>query len=671
MILGQADTGSVALNVAAAFGATPMTICGEGGITGLDVTLSIEQACTFSGQIRVMAPGSTVTMSAANTAFTFADKAFMLVAPGSTLDLAAGSFTTDGLFEIAGAVSIASGATVSGGGLLAIENGGHLVISGSVQPGQQIAFADATGCITLNNPATFQGTIGFASVAGGLIELPGVSAQSITLAPLAGSETVFVMTLCAGPNGSGGTLATLNVNLLNEEGLTPISNPGWTAADFALTGVSASGTGVTYAPQGALSLQQSLPVTLVVAAGTAVPLSTIFQNAFGTQEPGFYSITLPVLRTPANTTTDQKYWSTPNVAPAWLYNDTPITTAQTIGVGDIGAYSLRVGNNILYPAQFTAQVTPSSSPAAAAVTYSIWTADPSVAQGTPGVPRPENIVLAAQAMNTAYPDVPNTNLCNWIADCVAAAAGVPMPLPDAQLDPLNNVDGGFWRIAYRGDGTTPYRDWGAEVLAGDIVRMEWQSSSLGPVSGHSTTILQQPIPPTPPPPLPPITPGIPMLVYDNAAKGSAPGDTAIAIHAAAYWLASNPASITIYRLDPKGQYLIYGSPLGEIIQGSVYNNLIIPGGGADIITTGPGNNEIQGTKAELAAITVTDFSANDILNFTDLDPTTATVSFNAGVLTVLDNDTKVAAIVLPGLAAGTSFTVSSNAQDGAFVALTS
>ena len=162
----------------------------------------------------------------------------------------------------------------------------------------------------------------------------------------------------------------------------------------------------------------------------------------------------------------------------------------------------------------------------------------------------------------------------------------------------------------------------------------------------------------------PITlPTFPMVVYDNDAPGP-PDQTFIAIHTDSYWLKSNPASITIYRLDPKQQYLIYGSPLGENIQGSIHNNLIIPGGGADIITAGPGKNEIQGTKAELAAITVTDFHAGDFFNFTDLDPTKATCSFNTGKLTVLDSGTAVAAIALPGLAAGTNFAFSTNGQQG-------
>ena len=43
---------------------------------------------------------------------------------------------------------------------------------------------------------------------------------------------------------------------------------------------------------------------------------------------------------------------------------------------------LLVGNNICCPAQFEARVTPASSgPESEIVTYSVWTVDPTVAQG--------------------------------------------------------------------------------------------------------------------------------------------------------------------------------------------------------------------------------------------------------------------------------------------------
>ena len=80
-------------------------------------------------------------------------------------------------------------------------------------------------------------------------------------------------------------------------------------------------------------------------------------------------------------------------------------------------------------------------------------------ESTPGKPKPADIVAAANSLNSTFPKVPNTNLCNWIADDVAAAAGTAMPLPDAQLDPTNNVPGGFWRIFYTGVGPNPVQNW--------------------------------------------------------------------------------------------------------------------------------------------------------------------------------------------------------------------
>ena len=76
----------------------------------------------------------------------------------------------------------------------------------------------------------------------------------------------------------------------------------------------------------------------------------------------------------------------------------------------------------------------------------------------------------------------------------------------------------------------------------------------------------------------------------------------IGIHPSTLEKIANPASITIYRLDPNGQYLILGTSLGEVIQGSVYNDLIKPGGGSDVVIAGPNNNEIQDIIANLDGI---------------------------------------------------------------------
>jgi hypothetical protein len=147
------------------------------------------------------------------------------------------------------------------------------------------------------------------------------------------------------------------------------------------------------------------------------------------------------------------------------------------------------------------------------------------------------------------------------------------------------------------------------------------------------------------------------------------GVSEIGIHRASYWVATNPAGITIYRLDPNHQFLIEGTPLSEVIQGSVYNDLIQPGGGADQITLGPGNDEIQDTTAHLNGISVTDFQAGDWFDFTDLNPTQVSTSYQGGALHVLANWIEVASITLPQPAPGLVFVVGSDGSGGTTIAL--
>ena len=178
---------------------------------------------------------------------------------------------------------------------------------------------------------------------------------------------------------------------------------------------------------------------------------------------------------------------------------------------------------------------------------------------------------------------------------MAAVAGAAVPLPDADADPTDNVEGGFWRIAYTGDRPNPVKNWFRLMMPGDIVRVEHLFGG-----GHTTTALTRQ------------HPDGTLTVYSNG------GGRFIGIHPSTVEKITNPASITIYRLDPNQQYLILGTSLGEVIQGSVYNNLIKPGGGADVIIAGPNNNEIQDITSNLDGITVRNFHSGDILNFTNL-----------------------------------------------------
>ena len=195
---------------------------------------------------------------------------------------------------------------------------------------------------------------------------------------------------------------------------------------------------------------------------------------------------------------------------------------------------------------------------------------------------PGDIVASAELFASHYVNVPNTNDCGWIGDDVAAAAGATMPYQNWSTDPDENVDGGFWRIAYRGsDETNPVSDWSTVVQPGDIVRMGWIGGGQ-----HTTTVLAKNADGT-------------LSVYDNMDIVAGQSSSVIGIHDADYWTDTIPASITIYRLDPDHQFLISGTDTGEYLQGSVYDNLFQPVGGNATIVDGPGQDEIQGAAADL------------------------------------------------------------------------
>ena len=561
------------------------------------------------------------------------------------------------IIEIEGAADIAEGVTLEGTGIVSLESGGYLSIKGAVESGERIDFADGTGRISIVNPTAFHGTVGFTPVAGARIDFPGIQAQSVGVQP-SGKDKVYFLTLYAEPNRTG-FLAQINVQTIRDgsKGLFP-SHLQLTRNDFALSSDGKGGTRVTYLPRGTTVLDRSMPVPLIAPTDSKVSLQTILSQSFGTSTPGFYSITLLSPKPQTNTPKDYKYWI--NVAPrpawrglaftpAWFVNDKQIPPKERYTVQDNDKVELLVGNNINNPAQFEAQVTRASfGRESEIVTYSVWTVDPAVAQGvgsTPGKPTPADILAAAHSLDSIFPDVPNTNLCNWIADNVAAAAGASQPLPNFYPDPTDNVEGGFWRMTYTGARPNPVKNWFRLLMPGDIIRMQHDWGE-----GHTTTALSRQ------------HPDGTVTVYSNGVTRF------ISIHESTAEIGTNPASITIYRLDPNQQYLILGTSLGEVIQGSVYNNLIRPGGGFDVIIAGPNNNEIQDITSNLNGITVRNFhpDSGDILNFTDLDPNGTTTQYDAttGILSVSNNGQQVATITIPGLNAHVHFLVRSNPGGG-------
>ncbi|MBV9628264.1 MAG: Hint domain-containing protein [Xanthobacteraceae bacterium] len=639
-----------------------LTVTGGGSSAPVSATFLAHGTTTFEGELIDEPINGALTISAVAAGgergdFTFlnaTDKSFGLVTQESVLNLAGQEITNNAPIEVEGTLNLASGTTLAGSGLVTMDNGGHLNLSGTVSSGLAIDFVDGTGSVAIASGATVSAEFGFTGIAGGRIDLAGVTATSEVVSS-------GVLTLL-----SGGT-AVAEFKVVNVNPKLEVVPPPPSTADFTVTSDGQGGTLITYTPQGPTILSASLPVPVVAPTGSLVSLSSMLGQSFGPGTVGFYQIKLisPTIQT--NTPSDQKFWSS-EVAPTWYVNGAPITGDYVVQPGD--NVQFLVGNNIANPAEIQVQVTPTvTSDSGEYVNYSIWTVDPSVAAqvasagALAGHPTSADVVAAAKALNATFPDVPNTNLCNMIANDVAAAAGATMPLPNISFDPSLNAQGGFWRIAYEGTSVpNPPQDWSSLVSAGDIIRMQWfHPTSPADESGHTTTALGQVF-----------TSGGQEMIqfYDNDDSPSNLPGSIIGIHDDNYWNRTNPASITIYRLDPKQQYLISGTSQSEVIQGSVYNNLIVPGGGADTITAGGGNNEIQDTTANLAHITVTDFHQGDELDFTDLNSSGVTVERSGTQLLVSSGGTQVADITLPArLPPGEVFTVTSDGVSGTLIAL--
>lgn len=644
-----------------------MTIQVAGGnpfLSPLNATFLAMGTTTYDGQILVGAIGGGLTISsqsdgtnAGNFVFDNADdKAVMVVEQQSVLTFAGQTITNGGLIEVLGGCAIEAGVTFTGDGIVVMEDGGNVTISGNIGTGQRFDFADESGLLTLSNLPNFLGSVGFTELGGARIDLAGLDVQSLSI------DSNQVLNLYSAAGQQGTLLGAFSLDSIDPESLGTVPFDV-SSDDFELSSDGAGGTLLTYAPPNGIDLQQSLPSAIVASAGTIVTFASILQNSFGTANPGFTSITLLPTDVFENTAIDLGYWQPSDITPQWFLNGIEVTAPTAIAASQIGQVTLRVGNQIINPAQFEALVTSAASgPNSETITYAAWSVDPrivgSVRQaGFDGPPTPDAIVASATAFSQVFGNVLNTNLCNWIADNVTAGAGASMPLPNQRLDPTLNVEGGFWRIFYTGTGQdTPVSNWGTLVEPGDIVRMGWFKPESGPESGHTTTVLGA------------VGASGGITVYDNIDDVVVNGvkQEYIGIHGnAEYWLATDPVDITIYRLDPNQQYLIEGTSLGEIIAGSVFDDLIHSGGGSDTITGGPGDDEIQDTTANLNGIAITDFKTGDRLDFTDLDPTLAKLTFSNGVLTVTDG-THTASLTLPG-PANQVFVATPDGNGGTFV----
>ena len=551
------------------------------------------------------------------------------------LELVSGRITNNGEIDLNGAAGVGAGATVDGSGVLNFNRSDlTLNVAGSIGPQQQIALYQDT--VKVLQGGTLDGIIeNF--VQGNTIDLEGIVANTASF-----DQTTNILTL----SNSGTVVATLDV----------AGNYG--TADFSLHSDGAGGTNITdTAPATTFTYTTTLPVSVILSAGGSISLAQLVTDAFGanflTENPDIY------ISSPSQGGLDNfSYWDPDQPSlPYWTINGTalaadnlePVTAAEASSVEYIAGNLIEAGATIEVPVAF------SNGAPTSYIAYAIQTFVPSVAQPavTTGAPTPAGVVAAAEAFNSLYAGVPNTEDCYNIAHEVAAAAGATLPEQTGSTTPSQNVAGGFWRIAYAApQDASAVVNWGTLVQAGDIVRIGWNPSN----SGHSFTVLA------------PETNGT-ITVFDNIAYqypdgvgGS--GVEEIGIHAAQYWSAAdgtidgttNPEDITIYRLDPNDLFLIDDMTTdgtliqnlsGAVVQGNTTNDLILPYGADNIINTDGGDNVIADTSAVLNGATIVGFAAGDTIDVTDIG--SASIAYNAGtgLLDVTSGGTLVATLDLP------------------------
>jgi len=567
--------------------AGPMILAVRGDDTlPVTATLAIRGTASYTGKILVdAAGGGSLTIDVADGGqpgnFILEADGFALVTQESLLSFTGTRVTNNGLIQVEGGAVIGAGLDLVGKGIVELDSGGWLDVDGTVGAGQKLVLADGTGQVEIADLGSFAAHVGVVDEGGGnRFLLEGVKIRSA-------SYDQGELTLYSRKHLKGDIEGTLSIRLINPADLAflPNAEQDLSPKDFKFAGDGDGGTVMTYDPVGPTYLEASLPVPVVAPTGSTLSLKSMLKQAFGTKKPDFESM---VLMPGKAVDGASAYWGQVSVngidpvASAWIVNGKTVTEPTKVKKGD--HVSFLVGNNISFPPELRVQLTDvGKGRKAEYLDYSVWTVDPAVsdlveASGfTSGKPLPANVVASAESYQQVYGRVFNTELCNWIADNVAAAAGATMPLPNADLEPGGNVAGGFWRVAYRGsDSDSPVVDWGTLVQPGDIVRLQWQNTG----AGHTTTVLA-------------VAEDGTLTVYDNI--DVIDGEHRIGIHDnVEYWKTTDPSGITIYRLDPDGQYLIEGRRPAEHLRGTVFDDLVHARKGGDTVAGGPGDDELRG-----------------------------------------------------------------------------
>jgi Ca2+-binding RTX toxin-like protein len=327
-------------------------------------------------------------------------------------------------------------------------------------------------------------------------------------------------------------------------------------------------------------LYTTLPVAIGVSPGGTVGLDTILDAAFGAGNHSFSEYWIAYYGAASLSSFDFTYWNpaAPDV-PEWLVNGVDIgpdfNHQRFIAPGQTGTVLLSGGNVIAPDNYLTVPIALSGGSVLEYAEFRIVEVPSNLMSLTAssGTPNPADVVAAAQRYASVYSGIFNDNDCHNIAQDIAAAAGATLPQNSGSINPVENVEGGFWRIAYRGSDPNAVANWQSLVQPGDIVRMGWQAGSF-----HTTTILSA-------------NPDGTITVYDN-------GGGSIAVRTVRYDTQTVPSTVTIYRLSSDHLYLTQGTGFDETLHGSVFNDDMRGGDGNDTLFGAIGSDVLSGQNGD-------------------------------------------------------------------------
>lgn len=650
IVLGSSDSGNPAILTADATIFAAGTVIMNYGETAY-ARLEVNGETSFAGTLSPYAKGGlvTVVIGADGQPANFTNTGIISSGEVAAIEITGnGTLTNSKMITALGAgrILLDEHVTVAGTGSIKIGEGGIVKVMATVPDTQSIEFK-AGGTLALVDLATFQGGIA-AFASGNKIDLLGITADGFAFDAQTG-------VLLIEENGQTlGSLTFPNVKGAGAFELGPLTGgtllEGYVVSNLVPPEIAAP------------DLFPTLPIALRLVPGDTITLEDALTQAFGSDFGGYKEFYIYYESEQEWVDSRWSFWDPKNPSiNEWLVD------GQAIGGGNnnitkvtrdqLSSVELKAGNviganaTILVPISYD-----ENGNAVEYASYKPMVVNPDLIPPPVSgrAPTADDIVAMAEAYAKVYFNIPNTDDCFNIGKAIAASVGAALPDSGYQLEPSENKDGGFWRIAYRGDVGDPVIDWTTIVKPGDIVRMAWFGGG-----GHTTTVIKG------------IGPEGEITVYDN--DSFLPGFESIGEHAANYAPETLATGITIFRLAEDARYLIEATALTETLQGTIFDDDIRPNGGLDSITGGPGNDLVQALTAQMNGITFTDFAPGDTLGFTDLDQQGLAVSYDraGNEIFVMRDGAALAVVKIDSQLDAPIFTVTGDGTGGSVIGVVS